>query len=57
MRTSAARVAQWLGFVSDLLSGEPLCELPHDLVFDQLAMTFAWAGCPTTGAGPADHQA
>ncbi len=44
MGSKAERVLKWLGFVSDLLSGEPLCDLPHDLVFDQLSTTFAVGG-------------
>lgn len=52
MGSNAVRVWQWLGFVSDLLSGEPLCDLPHELVFDQLSMTFAVDGLSYNWCGP-----
>jgi DNA-binding NarL/FixJ family response regulator len=52
MGSNAVRVAQWLGFVSDLLFGEPLRELPHELVFDQLQMTFPADGVSYNWSGP-----
>jgi DNA-binding CsgD family transcriptional regulator len=52
MGSKAVRVSQWLGFVSDLLSGEPLRDLPHDLVFDQLSMTFAVDGASYSWSEP-----
>jgi DNA-binding CsgD family transcriptional regulator len=55
MGSNAVRVSQWLGFVSDLLSGRPLRELPHELIFDQLLMTFPADGVSYNWSGPGRH--
>ena len=42
MVSTASRVASWVGFIGDLLQ-EPLSEMPHDRIFDQLETTFGVA--------------
>lgn len=44
MASTAVRVSRWLDFTSELLLAESLVELPHELVFDQLAATFGVEG-------------
>jgi DNA-binding CsgD family transcriptional regulator len=43
MTSIEKRLAPWLGFVGDLL-GQPLEQLPHDAVFDQLLAAFPALG-------------
>lgn len=40
MSEPGPRVAAWFGIISDLL-GEPLYEMPHQLILEQLAQTFS----------------
>lgn len=40
MSSSSTRAAQWIGFVGDLLR-QPLTEMPHEAIVDQLRDTFA----------------
>ena len=40
MSSSSIRAAQWIGFVGDLLR-QPLTEMPHEAIVDQLRDTFA----------------
>jgi DNA-binding CsgD family transcriptional regulator len=47
MRSVDARVADWVGFVGDLLRN-PLREMPHDQIFDQLRASFAVAAVSVT---------
>lgn len=43
MSTSSTRALPWIGFVGDLLR-QPLTEMPHELIMDQLEETFEVTG-------------
>jgi DNA-binding CsgD family transcriptional regulator len=49
------RVAAWLGTISDLL-GEPLYEMPHHVIFDQLHQTFGVNAVAANRADPEGRQ-
>ena len=55
MSEPGPRVAAWLGIIADLL-GDPLFEMPHQLILEQLAQTFNLTGLGHSTSDSAGRQ-
>ena len=55
MSEPGPRVATWLRVIADLL-GDPLDEMPHQLILEQLAQTFSLTGLGHSTSDSAGHQ-
>jgi DNA-binding CsgD family transcriptional regulator len=55
MSEPGPRVAAWFGIIADLL-GDPLYEMPHQLILEQLAQTFSVTGLGHSSSDSLGHQ-